>query len=116
MKTKTLILIISVFSGLTYGQTVYISGPSTASVSDTETYWANWDFSPDEGEFNWWIDGGDVIYPDPDYTSTSCRVDWTTGGQGTVWYSYSTWDNWWEENFPVYVSSPTHPSPGCTCH
>jgi hypothetical protein len=112
MRTKTLALIgaisLALLSGIANGQSVYISGPSSSDVDQTEIYRANWDFTPDEGEFNWWVDGGDTVYPDPNwYSYTSCRVTWSTGGQGLVWYSYATYDNYWEESFPVEVNSPT---------
>lgn len=116
MRTKKLPLILALslalLSGLAHGQSVYISGPSSSAVGETEVYSANWDFSPDEypdeNYFNWWADGGDQIDPDPGYWSyTSCRIRWTMGGEGVVWYRYETYDNYWEESLLVYVSSPT---------
>lgn len=109
MKTKTLLLVLVLSSGLAYGQTMYLSGPSTVDVNDQEYYYANFDFPPDEGDFYWNADGGTVI--NPDWYYDRCEVQWTRGGEGWVYYLYESWDNYWEDGYQVYVTAPVPGAP-----
>lgn len=94
--------------------TVEINGPTTANVNETKNYTLTWrdgfyQISPPwDGTPNWFTFGGSVTSGN----ESGASVQWTNAGIHSLYFEYSTWNNFYSDNLTVTINSeaPNTPS------
>jgi RHS repeat-associated protein len=96
--------------------TVEITGPTTANVGETKNYTLMWrdgfylTLPPMGGTASWYAIGGTVTYGD----EGSGSVQWNAAGPRSVFFEYSTWNDYYFDDLMVTVSGGVPSAPTAT--
>ena len=108
MKNLYTYLTFICFALAAVGQSVTVSGPTSANLGEIKTYTATTSgINMSQADIFWYASAGNTVDP----SSTTADVTWNDAGAETITFEVTTWTNVYSDTHNVTVSVPAPGAP-----